>query len=80
MLVQFELTLNTNTMNLVMNIIKCGLDSKDEEVIEWTGKVLSKLGQEFDALEMHSYMWKWFNQDELLDTIFLVIDQHPNLI
>jgi len=33
----FEMTLNVNTLSLVMNILKCGLDSKDEEVVQWAG-------------------------------------------
>lgn len=62
-----------------MNIIKCGLDSKDEEVIQWAGRTIARVGIELEQLGLYEPMWKWFSQDELLDTILLIMDTMPHI-
>lgn len=65
--------MNPNTLNLILNTLKCGFDSRDEEVVLWAVRTVSKLGEEVLKLGMHEQLWQWFSKEDIIDVLLFLI-------
>lgn len=71
--------MNPNTLKLFLNILKCGFDSKDEEVVMWAIRTVNGLGKEINRLGLSEQLWQWFNEDDVSEVIFYLFDTHTGI-
>ncbi|CAI2384566.1 unnamed protein product [Moneuplotes crassus] len=81
LLISQEIEEAPNTLSLVMSTIKVGINSKSEEMIDWTIKLLSKMSFEFDKLKLSEKAWEWFTSGDVhfLSTCLELVSNNPDL-
>lgn len=70
-LIQVELS--EGSVECVMNAIKAGIISKDQEVVELTLTLITKLALDFADKYLINEMWSWFTKDSILDLCIIAI-------
>ncbi|OMJ70384.1 hypothetical protein SteCoe_31656 [Stentor coeruleus] len=70
-LVQNELS--EGSVQCVMNAIKAGIISKDQEVVELTFTLITKLALDFGDKYLINELWSWFTNDSILGLCFIAI-------
>ena len=80
-LISEEINDSPNALSLVLNTLKIGINSKSEEIVEWTLKLISKMSFDFGTLNLSEKAWEWFieGNDNFLCTILRLYDQEPSL-
>lgn len=70
-----------STLNLVMNSLKVGINSKSFVVSEWTIRLLSKMASDFSTFNLQEQSWEWFTSEEpnCLNECLELNSRHPDL-
>lgn len=63
---------------MMMNSIKAGILSNNQDVSSWTCRVLSKIGYEFSNSDLIAHGWDWFVDEKAgcIGTTIEGIDKH----
>ena len=54
--------------------MKCGFDSRDEEVVQFSLKAVESLGQEVLNLGMNEQLWAWLSGDDIIDILLYLYE------
>lgn len=71
---------STGSVNTILQVLKPGLLSKNDEVAQWTLRLYSKLGFDFSNLELSPYAWEWFvNENGGLFACLVCLKRHQDI-
>lgn len=62
-----------DSLQFVMNALKPGLLSKDNGVVTWTFRVLSRLALDLIEADLVFQVWKWFEDDSVLELCIIAL-------
>lgn len=73
---------NPKVLPMMLGIIKPGLVSYSTEVASWASRLMSKVGYEFNNLDLASRAWDWFVDEKVggLKICLEAVNKHQDLL